>query len=112
LFYQSDGNLVLYGANNTVHWTSYKHNKGGKSLRLDDQGSLSVWNDNNYIWNKRNEIALSDGDKSISKIHTGTVKWFNDAKGFGFNTINGEGEDVFVHHSSVNMNGFRTLKEG
>jgi CspA family cold shock protein len=41
----------------------------------------------------------------------GTVKWFNDTKGFGF--ITGEdGSDVFVHHSSIQSNGFRSLQEG
>lgn len=42
----------------------------------------------------------------------GTVKWFNDAKGFGFIEPEGGGEDIFAHFSSVKMEGFRTLKQG
>jgi CspA family cold shock protein len=42
----------------------------------------------------------------------GTVKWFNDAKGFGFITREGGGEDVFVHHTSILAEGYRSLKEG
>ena len=41
----------------------------------------------------------------------GTVKWFNDSKGYGFIT-QPSGEDVFVHHSQIVAEGFRTLKEG
>jgi len=43
---------------------------------------------------------------------TGTVKWFNDAKGFGFIEPEGGGADVFAHFSAVQMDGFRTLKQG
>jgi cold shock protein len=42
---------------------------------------------------------------------TGTVKWFNDAKGFGFITPEGGGDDLFAHFSEIRVDGFKTLQE-
>ncbi|CFQ93869.1 cold shock-like protein [Yersinia frederiksenii] len=45
-------------------------------------------------------------------METGTVKWFNNAKGFGFICPEGGGEDIFAHYSTIQMDGYRTLKAG
>ena len=48
----------------------------------------------------------------MSDSGKGTVKWFNDSKGYGFLTPSEGGKDLFVHMSEIKMEGFKTLKEG
>ena len=53
----------------------------------------------------------SNRNKEV-KMSKGTVKWFNDAKGFGFITPEDGGKDLFAHHTEIQMDGFKSLKEG
>jgi CspA family cold shock protein len=63
-------------------------------------------------------LAVPDSDESKTEARgtgmpiTGTVKWFNDDKGFGFITRDDGEKDVFCHHSAIKGEGFKTLSEG
>lgn len=48
----------------------------------------------------------------MAEMSTGTVKWFNDAKGYGFITPEGGGQDLFAHFKEIEGSGFRSLQEG
>jgi CspA family cold shock protein len=58
------------------------------------------------------EFGLRGRTKECKMRTTGTVKWFNDAKGFGFITPEDGGKDLFVHHSAIQGQGFKSLAEG
>jgi CspA family cold shock protein len=58
---------------------------------------------------RKSRTVFTLGDRIVAK---GTVKWFNDAKGFGFIEPEGGGMDVFAHFSAIQMEGFKTLKQG
>jgi len=51
------------------------------------------------------------GERRCVSMATGTVKWFNDSKGYGFIAPDGGGKDLFVHHSNIAGDGFKSLQE-
>src|SRR4029079_7326722 len=63
-------------------------------------------------YSRRPGAVPGEHERSATIMATGTVKWFNDAKGFGFIVQDNGGPDVFCHHTAIQAEGFRTLAEG
>ena len=57
-------------------------------------------------------LLFMGGEGETEEIFKGTVKWFDNTKGYGFVTRESDGEDIFVHHTAIQADGFRALEDG
>jgi CspA family cold shock protein len=82
--------------------------------KLDSLHNLSTLNNGAAQYSPTGSSIqnLANEEKEVSSMATGKVKWFNNAKGFGFIREDGRDEDIFAHYSTISMDGYRTLKAG
>src|ERR1700753_2692317 len=62
--------------------------------------------------NRNTRRYRAETQQGSTSMANGTVKWFNAEKGYGFITVEGGGQDVFVHYSAIDMGGYKVLEEG
>jgi CspA family cold shock protein len=65
-----------------------------------------------FVPTRGSENAVSKHIKKEQRMTQGTVKWFNAEKGFGFIEQDGDGPDVFVHYSAIDVSGYKSLDDG
>jgi CspA family cold shock protein len=86
--------------------TSFWNNEGYREI---EEMLKTIWNGISAI---NSELAFRRNERANDAMTTGTVKWFNAEKGYGFITPDGIGKDVFVHFRAIQSPGYRSLPEG
>jgi cold shock protein len=98
---------------NHPHWFQRHYDRGWRPRQsLCVSGSLPVGGDRPFAGGTAHRHEGIIPKEQVRMRTTGTVKWFNDAKGFGFITPENGQKDCFVHHSAIQADGYKSLAEG